>query len=118
MSMSLGLGLGLTGRSGGAPSNPVCEAIAAKICISFKDGNHTYLVAPHVSYKGHGDAPYLDAVVIERDGKAPNKPKLEAFKISELADILKTGTAFTVEAGFDASDAKYLGKTICVVQVV
>ena len=117
--MGLGLGLGLGSNQGGSvANNPICEAIAAKVCISATFKGHSYLIAPHVAYKGHKDAPFLDGVVVAKDGHDTNKDRLENFEITDLTDISKTSTSFAVKARFDPNDPTYLGKTICVVVIV
>lgn len=121
MPMNLGLGLGLGSIATSqrpTPTNPLCDAIKRLLCVSAKEKGHAYLIAPHIVYRGPKDAQLLDGVVIEKDGKVPNKKKLETFKVADLTEIAVTGTAFTPEAGFDPSRPKYDGKTICVVEIV
>jgi hypothetical protein len=117
--LGIGLGLGLSSSHGAAVTpSPLCAAMARKVCVTATEKGHAFLLAPHIVYTGNKDQHFLDAVVVERDGKAPNKPKLETFKVADLTEIAVTDQAFTPEAGFKPGRPKYEGKTICVVQIV
>ena len=117
--LGLGIGLGLGGNQGGAPSNgPLCDAIARKVCVTATEKGKSLLLAPYVVYRGHGGAQDVDGVVIERDGKAPNKEKIDAFKVSDLSEIALTDRSFAPVAGFDPADAKYADKIVCIVNLV
>lgn len=110
----LSLDLSLTGR---VRRSPLCEAIAQKVCVTAKHKNKEVTLAPHVVY-GADNGQSLDAVVVEENGRAPNKPKLSTFKVADLADIAVTVRAFAPDAGFDPNDPEYAGKIVCVVQPV
>ena len=117
--IGLGLGLGLNSNRGGAPSvSPLCDAIARKVCVSATEKGKSLILAPYVVYRGHGGAQDVDGVVIERDGKAPNKEKIDAFKVSDLSEITLTDRPFAPVAGFDPADAKYADKIVCIVNLV
>lgn len=118
-SLALGLGLGMSGsRRPAQPYDVLCQAIANKVCVTAADKKGALVLAPHVVYRGNNEQYFLDAVVVAQDGKAPNKPKLDTFKVADLSAIDLTNDTFAPEAGFNPDDAKYRDKTVCVVQIV
>lgn len=120
--VGLGLGLGLGIGSGARPNvskGPICDAITAGVCISVVEKKHTLIIAPYVVYAGHQGAQQLDGVVVERDGKAPNKPKIDTFTVNDLSGVsILTDRPFTPIAGFDPANPDYAGKTVCIVNLV
>lgn len=105
--------------SGGAnavagPTDIVTLAIARKLCISAVYNKMPVIIAPHILYTRH-DEPYLDGVVIEREGKPPKEVKLGTFKIAGLATLALTGRTFDRQAVFVAEEAKYDGTTLAVI---
>lgn len=121
--MNLGLGLNLSAGGGSPPQPPelpgelLCNAIAAKVCVTATIKGKAYKLAPYVVYTG-GKAGVLlvDAVTIERDGKPSNKAKIEPFDVADLLGLTRTADAFTPLAGFDP--AEYAGQAICIIQIV
>ena len=95
--------------NGGAPSGPVptiFEAIVRKQCVIATYNRVTMMLAPHVIYTKHGDL-FIDAVAIERDGKAPKEVKIGTFKLAGLNDLKLTARSFPANPLFHANDAKY-----------
>ena len=94
---------------GSAPSGPVptiFEAIVRKQCVVATYNRVTMTLAPHVIYTKHGDL-FIDAVAIDRDGKAPKEVKIGTFKLAGLNDLKLTEQSFPANPLFHANDAKY-----------
>ncbi|UAK26786.1 hypothetical protein K8P63_19555 [Sphingomonas nostoxanthinifaciens] len=72
-------------------------------------------IAPHILYTRH-DEPFVDGVVVERDGKPPKELKLGSFKLAGLSEVRLTAISFAPMTLFDASMARYAGATIQQVQ--
>jgi hypothetical protein len=87
-------------------SKLILEAIALKRCIGVTYNRLSMKLAPHVLYTRHGDL-FLDAVAVEREGRAPSEPKLGTFKVAGLQISEVTARSFQPLPGFDASDQKY-----------
>ena len=118
MNLSLGIGLGLTHqRGGGAPTNPLCDAIKHQVCVRAEHKGKSLKLAPHIVYVRKGERT-LDALVLETDGKPANKKKLASYSVAELASISATGESFEPSAGFDPNEPEYLSQPECVVETV
>jgi hypothetical protein len=116
--MGLGLGLGLGGNTGSPSANPLCDAVARKVCVTAKDGDDVLKLAPHVVYKRtKKDVVTLDAVLLARNTHPVNHESIRTYRVDSLTDIAITDDGFTVLPGFEADDPEYAGRTICVVQV-
>lgn len=103
----------------GAPADPaelVREAIGRKLCIVATYNRTKIRLAPHILYTKHDD-PFVDAVVLERDGQPPREIKIGQFKLAGLGDVALTRTRFVPQPGFDAADPRYAGQTLDVVQI-
>nr|WP_246350963.1 hypothetical protein [Sphingobium boeckii] len=73
------------------------------------------LLSPHILYTKH-DELFVDAVVLQRDGKAPAELKLGTFKLAGINGASLSGEPFTIQPVFDAANAKYEGVTVRAVQ--
>ena len=92
-----------------APKGPVptiFEAIVRKLCVVATYNRVTMTLAPHVIYTRHGDL-FIDAIALERDGRAPKEVKIGTFKLAGLNDLALTGRVFPANPLFHANDAKY-----------
>ena len=118
--LGLGIGLGLgPSRGGAAPANPLCDAIARKVCVVAKDGDTVLKLAPHVVYKrGARDIAMLDAALLERDGKPVNNVRLRTYRLDDLTEVTLTDEGFAIDPGFESDDPIYTGRTVCIVQSV
>jgi hypothetical protein len=87
-------------------SKLILEAIALRRCIAITYNRTRMKLAPHVLYTRHGDL-FLDAVAVEREGKAPEQTKLGTFKVAGLQIPELTGSSFLPLPGFDRNDSKY-----------
>ena len=92
------------------------EAISRKLCVAAVYNKASLSMAPHVLYTKH-DEMFVDAVVVERDGKPPKEVKLGTFKLSGLTETALTSRMFTPNPTLDPSSAKYAGTTIRIVRV-
>ena len=98
----------------GAP-RIIGEAIARKTCIAATYNKTAVRLAPHIIYTKHDDM-FIDAVVVEREGKPPKELKLGTFKLAGLSGIMLTGPSFVPQPVFDARNPKYVGSTLYVVK--
>lgn len=69
------------------------------------------LFAPHILYTRHDD-PFVDGVVMEREGKPPREIKLASFKLAGLSGVTLTTERFDPQAVFDPAEPRYHGVTI------
>jgi hypothetical protein len=72
-------------------------------------------LAPHILYTRHGDL-FLDAVTVEREGKAPREIKIGTFKLAGLDVRALIDRSFEVNEAFDPANDKYDGVTLFVVE--
>ena len=93
------------------PTRTLLEGIAKRLCVTATYNRMTMRLAPHIVYTRHGEL-HVDAVTLERDGKAPKEMKLGTFKLSGLGGTALTGRPFATFAAFDSRDEKYAGVTI------
>ena len=117
--MNLGLSLGLGGQRGrgAASKGPLCDAIQKRVCVSANEKKKQHVLAPHVVYVRDGEQ-RLAAVTVETDGNAPNKAKLELFKVVDLTDIAVLDRPFTPDPGFEPNGSEYGNEIICIVEMV
>jgi len=117
--LSLGLGLGLSSGGARPAPNPLCDAIARKVCVVANDGDDLLKLAPHVVYeRTRKEVVTLDAVLLARNDRASNNPRIRTYRVDDLSEVTLTDEAFTVLSGFEADDPEYAGRTICIVQPV
>ncbi len=86
-------------------------AILRKLCVRATYNKTDIRIAPHALYTRHDD-PFLDGVVIERDGKPPREIKLAAFKLAGLSGLTLTTDRFETNAVFNPAEPRYEGATI------
>lgn len=91
------------------------NAIMRRTCVSTVYNRSEVKLAPHIIYSKHGDL-FMDAVVVERDGKKPREIKLGTYKLAGLSGVEATKRLFAPLPGFDSSDPKYAGYALCVAQ--
>jgi hypothetical protein len=87
------------------------EAISRRLLVAAVYNKAPVIMAPHILYTKH-DEMFVDAVVIERDGKPPKEVKLGSFKLAGLTETTLTTRLFTPNPLFDPASAKYAGTTI------
>jgi len=103
----------------GAASDPteiLRRAIRLKLCATAVYNKVVFRFAPHILYTRH-DEPFVDAMVIERDGKPPREAKLGVFKLSGLNDLQITTIPFLPLALFDPAEEKYAGTTLQAIRI-
>lgn len=61
---------------------------------------------------------FIDAVTVERNGKAPREVKLGTFKLAGLTELEFAGRPFQPEPAFNPKDPKYVGATLFAVEMV
>ena len=91
----------------------IVESITRKICIAIVYNKTAMTLAPQIAYTKHDDL-FIDAVVVEREGKPPKEVKLSTFKLAGLSGISLTPQSFTANTVFDPSNPKYEGATLSV----
>lgn len=91
------------------------EAIARTMCVEAVYNKVRMILAPHILYTRH-DELFVDAVALEKDGRAPRELKLGTFKLAGLSDVALTERAFAREDLFDPANDKYAGVTLFAVE--
>lgn len=81
------------------------------LCVRGTYNRGEVILAPHILYARHGE-PYLDAIVIERDGARPTEMKLASFKLAGLRGVVITSDPFGPLPAFDPSDARYAEEVV------
>lgn len=107
------------GRAAALPEGPaltpeaelIAQAIRRKLCITAVYNRTGMTIAPHILYTKHDD-PFVDGVVLLRDGKVPAEPKLGTFKLAGLNSVSLTADGFAPSALFASGDEKYEGVTL------
>jgi len=89
-------------------------AIDRRLCMTATYNRQSILFAPHILYTRHDD-PFVDGVVMQREGKVPVELKLGTFKLAGLNGLTLTPEAFQRFEAFDSTDAKYEGVTLAIV---
>ncbi|WP_174279010.1 hypothetical protein [Sphingomonas bacterium] len=98
------------------PATPLfLEAIVKRHAVAATYNNVAVTLAPHILYTRHGDL-HVDAVTLERDGKAPREVKIGTFKLAGLNAVRLTPRRFDASALFDPAAERYAGETVMVVQ--
>jgi len=97
------------------PNKLVLEAIALRKCIEATYNRMAVKLAPHILYTRHGEL-FVDAVTVEREGKAPRETKLGTFKLAGLQIRQVIGRQFNTEPLFDPASPKYEGVTLFAVE--
>lgn len=93
------------------------EAIALQKCIAATYNRMKVKLAPHILYTRHEEL-FIDAVTVERNGKAPREVKLGTFKLAGLTELEFAGRPFQPEPAFNPKDPKYAGTTLFAVEPV
>jgi len=98
------------------PASVLRRAIRLKLCVTAVYNKAVFKFAPHILYTRHDD-PFVDAMVIERDGNPPREAKLGVFKLSGLKDVALTTVPFLPLPAFDPAEEKYAGTTLQAIRV-
>jgi len=99
------------------PSGPVPTLLAAIVrrhCVTATYNRGQVTLAPHILYTRH-DELHVDAVALERDGKAPRELKLGTYRLSGLGDIAPSERPFYPIEAFDPLAERYQGTTLLAV---
>ena len=97
------------------PTPIVFEAIVRRRCLAATYNRTDVTLAPHVIYTRH-DELFIDAVVVDRDGKPPKEVKIGTFKLAGLGAVRLTPRSFAPYSVFEANDAKYAGVALMAVE--
>ena len=111
--------LSIKPREPDAPLDPVDllrRAITRRLCATATYNKARVKFAPHILYTSHDD-PFVDAQVIERDGKPPREVKLGVFKVAGLSDIRLTDAPFLPLPAFDPAAEGYAETTLQAVKL-
>ena len=98
------------------PAEILRRAIRLKLCVTAVYNKAAFRFAPHILYTRHDD-PFVDAMVIERDGKPPREAKLGVFKLSGLNDVALTTVPFLPLPSFNPAEEKYAGTTLQAIRI-
>ena len=94
-----------------APEEAIARAIERRLCLEGVYNRAQVKLAPHILYTRHDD-PFVDAMVVERDGKAPREIKLGVFKLAGLKEVRLTSTPFAPLPDFDPGAETYAERVI------
>ena len=99
-----------------APVDPgatpvVLEAIVKQLCLAATYNRQQVTLAPHILYTKHGEL-FVDAVALEREGRAPKELKLGTFKLAGLHPLRITARRFERSALFNAREPRYKDETL------
>ena len=99
-----------SGRSSKAASKqgPLCQAIAARHCVSANHGNLLLLVAPHAVFRG-ADGWQLVGAVMEENGAAIEPARWAILTVAELSYIMPVRRPFAAHPQYDAHDSRFAG---------
>lgn len=98
------------------PANGIIEAaILRRLCVRATYNRSEMQFAPHILYTRHDD-PFVDAVVMERDGKPPREIKLASFKLVGLTGLMLTTERFEPQAVFDPAESRYVDCTLAMIR--
>lgn len=92
-------------------SRLVLEAIALRRCMEATYNRARIKLAPHILYTRHGEL-FVDAVTVEREGRAARETKLGTFKLTGLDILQVVPRPFNPDSIFDARSPKYEGVTL------
>ncbi|WP_174274782.1 hypothetical protein [Sphingomonas bacterium] len=92
----------------------VLEAIALRRCLEATYNRMRIKLAPHILYTRHGEL-FVDAVTIEREGRAVGEAKLGTFKLTGLQIREVVAHPFNPQNVFDPANPKYQGVTLLAV---
>mgnify|MGYP003394258167 CR=1 FL=1 len=94
----------------------IFEAIALHKCLRATYNRLVVTLAPHILYTRH-DEMFIDAVTIEREGRAPRELKLGTFKLAGLSDLAVIDQTFEAMHGlYDENDDRYKGVTLFAIE--
>jgi hypothetical protein len=103
-----------------APSHPAIGIIEAAMLRKLRVRaiyNRTEMqFAPHILYTRHDD-PFVDGVVMEREGKPPREIKLASFKLAGLSGLTLTTERFQPQPVFDPAEPRYEGVQLAMVKL-
>jgi hypothetical protein len=96
------------GRSPKAASKrgPVCQAIAARQCVSANHGNLFWIIAPHAVFRSE-DGWLLAGAVIEENGAAVEPARWAMLKVAELSYIMPVRRGFEPHPDYDGNDPRF-----------
>jgi hypothetical protein len=97
------------------PQEVIREALAKRRCIAATYNRQRAVIAPHILYTRHDD-PFVDGVVVSRDGKPPRELKLSSFKLAGLGDVAASRAGFIAFPEFAEGDERYQGTTLALVR--
>ncbi len=92
-------------------ASAITDAIRHQLCIRAIYNRGAIIFGPHILYERHGE-PFVDGVVLERDGAQPGERKFGTFKLAGLSGVAATSQPFRRLPGFDAADERYAERTI------
>ena len=81
-------------------------ALRTRTCVEASYNRQKIVLAPHALYTRHGE-PYVDGVVVQRDGQPPREVKLGAFKVDGLRELGLAPVPFRPEPVFDPAAPRY-----------
>ena len=93
------------------PAAVILEAIVKQQAVAATYNRVEVTLAPHILYTKH-DELHVDAVTLDRDGKAPKEIKVGVFRLSGLGALRITPRRFERSKLFVPGDPRYEGTTL------
>jgi hypothetical protein len=92
------------------------SAIRNKVSLHARYNGQEMLIAPQILFTRH-NAPHVDAVVLERDGRRDEEPRLRTFNLAGLHQLKTSGRHFSLQP-IDLGDEKYAREDVKVLAYV
>lgn len=107
------------GRSPKAASKrgPLCQAIAARSCVSANLGNLLLVIAPHAVFRD-GDGWRLAGAVVEENGAAVEPQRWSVLKVADLSYIMPVRRPFAPDPNYEERDPRFSGDAGCRLKIV
>ncbi len=83
----------------------IAGAIRNKVSLRARYNDQQVLIAPQILFTRH-EAPHVEAMVLERDGRKDQEPRLRTFNLAGLHDLRTSGLLFELPAA-ELDDEKY-----------
>ncbi len=90
------------------------HAIEHQLCVRATYNRAQLILAPHILYERKGE-PFVDGVVVERDGVRPNEAKLDTFKLGGLRHLAATSEPVQPMMAFSLEDPRYGEKILAAI---
>ena len=109
--MREGVGLGRAPKAA-SKQGPLCQAIAARTCVSANDGIRLLVIAPHALFKDAGGW-RLAGAIVEENGATLEPPEWTELNVADLSYIMPTERSFEPHPDYDQRDPRFDDEKVC-----